>query len=400
MNGNPAGTNSSTYSSAAFNNGDVIIVHLINAVGPCISPDSAVSNSITILYNPPVVPTVSIVAAPAGIICQGQTVTFTATITGGGTTPSYQWSVNSNPAGTNSNIFSSSTFKNGDIVSVVLTSNDPCANPMTANSNQIIIQVYPPMSVIATGDATICPGESVPITSTAGGGEGPPYIYSWNNGAGTDSATIVTPLNTTIYTVSATDACGSTPATGNVTVTVSPVPKPDFSFSPSEPTEYSRTVYFTDKSNGAVTWNWDFGDSTSANDASTAQNPNHIYSGIGTYIVKLVVKNAAGCIDSITYTVEVTEEYAFYIPNAFTPNGDGVNDYFGPQGTHDLIYEMTIYNRWGEKVFETTDTSLPWDGNVNGSAKIAETGVYVYRIRFKDSRYTSNVLVGSVTLVR
>jgi gliding motility-associated-like protein len=61
---------------------------------------------------------------------------------------------------------------------------------------------------------------------------------------------------------------------------------------------------------------------------------------------------------------------------------------------------MTIYDRWGEKIFETDNTSLPWDGHVSGSDKVAEAGVYVYRVKFNDSRYTNSVIVGSVTLVR
>jgi hypothetical protein len=61
---------------------------------------------------------------------------------------------------------------------------------------------------------------------------------------------------------------------------------------------------------------------------------------------------------------------------------------------------MTIYNRWGEQVFQTSDNSLPWSGVVAGTNKLAEEGVYVYNVRFKDSHYTSKLLVGTVTLLR
>ncbi len=392
------GATNSTYSSTTLNNGDAIEVHLLNAVGPCISPNTAVSNSIVITYKTAVVPSVTITATPSGIVCDGQAVTFLAYVVNGGTSPTYQWYIAGLPVGINVNNYSTSFLKNGDIVTVVITSNDPCANPKTATSNQIIIQMYPPMTVVASGSTAICPGDPATLTAVAGGGIGPPYTYTWSNGAGNSSSVTVNPQSTTTYIVSATEGC-STPAKDQATVTVTPPPTPDFMYTPTEPTEYARTVFFTDKSIGATSWHWDFGDKKSPDDTSNIQNPQHNYSGVGTYTVTLVAKNAAGCVDSIWYILEVTEEYAYYIPNSFSPNGDGINDYFGPLGTHDLIYSMSIYNRWGEKVFETDNTSLPWDGRVRASGKVV-AGVYVYKITFKDSRYTKDELVGSVTIVK
>ncbi len=374
-----------------------------NTCGGIDANDSAQATS-TVKVFPNNTPSVTITVNPPGTICQGSNVTFTADTTNGngGTNPSFQWQVNGANAGTNNQTFTTNTLKTGDVITVIMTSNAPCPLPATATSNPIAMTVYPAVTVTTMGDTTICAGQPVMVCATAANGTGGPYFYAWNNGGGNSNCANVSPLVTTVYLVSATDSCQSNPALDSVTVTVLRPPNPIFIFSPSDISILTPAVSFTDQSSGDVTpWFWDFGDSTTSN----LHNPTHTYKTPGTYTVKLVVTNVDGCMDSITNTLVIHDEYFFYLPNSFTPNGDGINDFFGPQGTDalqalPLVYTMTIYNRWGERIFETDNTSLPWGGQANSGSKVAEAGVYVYLIRFQDSNYSDKQIVGSVTLIR
>src|SRR4030095_16371654 len=106
----------------------------------CVSPATATSNTITMAVTATVVPSVSIAANPGNTICTGTNVVFTATPTNGGS-PSYQWKLNGNNVGINSNGYSNNALANGDQVSVVMTSSLACANPTTATSNTITMTV-------------------------------------------------------------------------------------------------------------------------------------------------------------------------------------------------------------------------------------------------------------------
>jgi hypothetical protein len=139
LNGNNVGTNSNSYSSNAMANGDVVTVVITSSLA-CASPATATSNGIAMTVNPAVVPSVSIVASPGNTICSGTNVTFTATPTNGGS-PSYQWKLNGNNVGTNSNTYSNNALANGDMVTVVMTSTVSCASPTTATSNAIAMTV-------------------------------------------------------------------------------------------------------------------------------------------------------------------------------------------------------------------------------------------------------------------
>src|SRR5688572_24688210 len=105
----------------------------------CASPTTATSNGITMTVTAAVAPSVSIAANPGNTICTGSNVTFTATPTNGGATPVYQWKLNGNNVGTNSNTYSNNALVNGDVVSVVMTSSLGCANPAFATSNEITL---------------------------------------------------------------------------------------------------------------------------------------------------------------------------------------------------------------------------------------------------------------------
>jgi GEVED domain/Secretion system C-terminal sorting domain len=141
VNGTNVGTNSATYTTTALTNGQIVNCTMTSNSG-CITTATANSNNITMTVNPSVVPAVTIaITAGTNPSNAGTAVTFTATPTNGGTTPSYQWQVNGVAAGTNSATFTSTTLTNGAVVTCVLTSNATCAVPATATSTGITMTI-------------------------------------------------------------------------------------------------------------------------------------------------------------------------------------------------------------------------------------------------------------------
>ena len=136
-------------------------------------------------------------------------------------------------------------------------------------------------------------------------------------------------------------------------------------------------VSFTDLTINSVKWNWYFGDP--AGSTSIVASPNHIYTTAGNYRVKLVVENADGCKDSTYKTITVEAPFFLYVPNAFTPNGDGVNDEFGAKcsGVDPDRFEMAVYSRSGQIVFRTTTPGGTWDGK-DRNGKVCPFGEYLY----------------------
>src|SRR5690606_24308437 len=140
----------------------------------CPSPTTATSNGITMSVTPTVTPSVSIAANTGSSICAGTSVTFTATPTNGGTTPSYQWKLNGSNVGTNSATYINSSLSNNDVVTCVMTGNAACTSPTTATSNGITMSVtatvVPTVGIGANPGNNICAGTSVTFTATPNGG--------------------------------------------------------------------------------------------------------------------------------------------------------------------------------------------------------------------------------------
>lgn len=190
VNGSNAGTDSPTFSSSSLaNNDDVTLILTSNEA--CASPTLVTSPAITMIISGTVTPTVSI-AEDQNNICSGETIIFTATISGGGSTPAYQWLLNGGNIGTDASTFSSSSLNNGDVIGVVLTSSSACASPTTANSNDINVTVNPnltPTAVISEDQNSVCSGTDITFTSVVTNeGAGPTYQWMVNGGnVGTNS---------------------------------------------------------------------------------------------------------------------------------------------------------------------------------------------------------------------
>lgn len=192
----------------------------------------------------------------------------------------------------------------------------------------------------------------------------------------------------------------------NSFIIVDPKPFADFSWNPGNPTILVNDVGFYDESTVGLpmqSWSWNFGDYSIgySQDTSNVQNPYHLYNNVGTYPVTLQVTNVYGCRDSITKILDVEDEFALYIPNAFSPtNIEGKNDVFNVQGMGFLSdnFEMSIYDRWGNLIFKTNDVYKGWDGSVKGGP-VAPQGVYVYKIKLKDFKRRDKEFVGHITVL-
>lgn len=125
----------------------------------------------------------------------------------------------------------------------------------------------------------------------------------------------------------------------------------------------------------------------------------YTYDADSAYFVAFTVgENLDGCIDTSFIDIYVVPETNIYIPNAFTPDGDGINDWFNVQVTNVGKFEFRIHNRWGQEVFVSQNPSNHWDGNVNGEP--APMGVYVYTLKLQDQQGEWHYRTGSLTLIR
>ena len=143
-----------------------------------------------------------------------------------------------------------------------------------------------------------------------------------------------------------------------------------------------------------MSWHWRFGDG--AEDFS--QNSEHYYDDVGDFRVSLTVTNIAGCEDTHTDMVHINP---FYIPNAFTPNGDGLNDDFFSAGyvMNVASYRMKIFNRWGDEVFTAGDINQTWHGLDRNGDPVPQ-GTYVYRMEVVTIGGKEHVFTGQVNLIR
>lgn len=211
------------------------------------------------------------------------------------------------------------------------------------------------------------------------------YIWQFGNG---QTSNLVNPVhnyaNAGIYTVTLNVTNQGCQNILIKTDYIHVYPKVNAGFVPSDYVvfEDQALVSFYDVSSGGTSWFWDFG-TGNVNDVSSFQNPEFTFPHIGQFHVWQYVHNEWGCSDSVKRIIIVKPLVTYYFPNAFTPNGDGVNEVFIPygNGVEPDHYELIIYDRWGKQVFRTTSVNVPWDGKLNG--KVLRTDVYIYHLEAK-----------------
>ncbi|HTF04461.1 MAG TPA: gliding motility-associated C-terminal domain-containing protein, partial [Bacteroidia bacterium] len=129
-------------------------------------------------------------------------------------------------------------------------------------------------------------------------------------------------------------------------------------------------------------------------------SPVHMYQRQGTFNVRLITTSFGGCTDTLEQPLEVKPEYTVFIPNAFTPDADGINDVFFVYGAEITTLELKIFDRWGNLVFESDDQYEGWDGRANGGTDVAQQDVYVYKVFIKDFEGKQHKYTGHVSLLK
>ncbi|MEY4804397.1 MAG: hypothetical protein RL331_916 [Bacteroidota bacterium] len=204
------------------------------------------------------------------------------------------------------------------------------------------------------------------------------------------------------YTIPNASGCDSTIT---VNLTISPLPIAAFTSTPDLLEFGVSEIQLSDQSIGQIsTWNWTYTPENGSTQTSSLQNPifNIPNNASGNQIFQLVVSTDQGCTNEITSILNIIEDAAIYIPNSFSPDGDGVNNTFHVVGRNiaSAYFELTIYNRWGELIFTSQDPNIGWDGAVAAKG-IAPVGTYTYQVsyRFVNSS-ESETIRGHVNLLR
>lgn len=266
-------------------------------------------------------------------------------------------------------------------------------------SDTITISYNQPIASFQQSDTAGCPPLAIQFTdlSTPTGNIN---SWLWNFGDGGTSNQQNPNYNYTssgTYDVSLNiiDINGCTDdSTQQMSITVYPIPSASFNYSPNEVEITNPTVQFADNSLGATTWYWDFGDGNT----STQQHPEYTYTSPGTYTITLTVTNQYGCAASISYTLIVESPFNIYVPNAFTPDGDGINDIFKAKGEGIEEFHLMVFDRWGELIFENNDINIGWDGTYKGVP--VKSDVYVWKLKVKSDQHFYKDYTGHVTVLK
>jgi len=358
--------------------------------------------TVVVKVNPPLKVTVS----PTKAVCPGYSTTIGALASGGDGVYNYVWTPATGVA--------CSTCQNTVVTPTATTEytvvvTDNCGTPSVKDSVLIIVNPLPtvaftadtlqgcsPLCVNFTDQTTITsppPGLSSWIWKFGDGGtstnENPHYCYDT---AGTYSVSLI---------VTSDSGCIDSLTKPNY-INVYSHPVAAFKASPQPATILDATIYFTDQSTdayGIKSWAWQFADPYDS--TSTLQNPKFVYLDTGKFCPTLTVTNKHGCTDEVSHCIEISPYFTIYIPNAFSPNGDGRNDVFTAKGTYVCGFEMYIFDRWGMLLYYTQDMSKGWDGTVNGGSAICQEDTYVYLITAQSCvDQSKHRFVGRVTIVK
>jgi gliding motility-associated-like protein len=275
-------------------------------------------------------------------------------------------------------------------------------NNCTASDTDSVLVIAQPVPYFNPQPITGCAPLAVQFTDSSITG-GQPTVYIWNFGDGNTSSQ-ASPIHTytqpgtynITLTITVSGACAGT-YTFSVPnmVTVYPSPTAMFTANPTTAPIANPVITFTDQSSGGTTCTLNFGDNT----ASNICNITHQYTQPGTYTVTQIVTNQYGCTDTFSLIVEILPEYYFWIPNCFTPNGDGLNETFFPVIAGVEKYRFYIFDRWGEIIFDSKIVGEGWDGRYMGN--LVQQDVYVWKIEFTDVvEYKQHRYIGHVSVVK
>jgi len=312
-------------------------------------------------------------------------------VTGG--MPPYQYQWNTNPVQNNASAINLSA---GSYI-VIITDAMGCRTQATAR----ITQPAAPLQANTREPQPQCPGVSEILLTNVQGGT-PPYTYQWSPAAVLDNPQAASPFfqlqSSTTFTLNVIDAAGCT-LSQNVPVTV--LDGPTARFEVSYPTtenilRLQQPLVITNLSTrNNVSYFWDFGEPDAID---SIFEPTWQYVVSDTYRITLIVTHENGCKDTAYHLVKYINDPIIHVPSAFSPNGDGINDYFHIAEINITLIEIRFFDRWGNLIFITPDKDFRWDGTLNG--KPLPEGVYTYYLKASGENGDPVTISGTVTLIR
>lgn len=314
--------------------------------------------------------------------------------------PGGVWSGN----GVSGSSFSPTTAGAGN--QIITYSTDPSPAGLCPDSKTLSILVNPKPVANAVPNTTVgCTPVSIDYsTTTVNLGTA---IWDFGDGTPNDTGLLITHVydipGTYTATLYYTDPAGckdTTVSSSGITVNVLPIA----SFDPSviETTVVDGQVEFTNHSTVLAdnTYAWDIGGLYGSNKVDES----YLFLNSGDYVVTLTATTVDGCTDDTSVVIKVNPDVVVYVPNAFTPGADGLNDVFQvfipPSGADYSTYSIMIFDRWGELIFQSTDITQPWTGAKNNSGPILKQDVYVWKIHFQDEKLKHYEKIGHVSLLR
>jgi gliding motility-associated-like protein len=317
-------------------------------------------------------------STPQQKICEGQSTTIFAS-----GAQSYSWTPPAGLSSTNSAVAQATPMVN---TNYSVTGYNFGYGKFCPFTKEILIEVLAKIDPKVSPSATICLGESVKLLAEGSN------TYSWSPSSSLTDGTYfnptASPTVSTVYTVQISNY-GNCMVTNTVSVHVNPTPTvnagEDFAANLDEP------MHLNGAGSGTVTW-------IAGEEIMCHVCPNSQIFPKQSGIYRIRAVNDFGCIADDEVFVEVTTNYNIYIPNVFTPNEDGLNDVFIVYGTGLTKFEMTVFDRWGEKLFVSNDQLKGWDGSYKG--KLSKNDAYPYMIQYTSLDGKKHTKTGHVTLLK
>jgi|GEM_PF-605046 len=272
------------------------------------------------------------------------------------------------------------------------------------NTDQVVVTVNPlPDPAFVTGDMSGCLPMSISFTPSQVNSS-----YEWSFGDGTvvtsTSAAIAhsytSPECFTVTLVVTSPAGCIAQSTQADAICIPPNPEAAFFTNNTELTQFNTDLSLINTSLNADSYAWNFGDGSTSGDIA----PSHTFpaGSAGNYTITLIAYNALGCSDTAYKEITVKEDVVYFIPNTFTPDGNEFNQYFRPvfaSGVDPYNYNLKIFNRWGEVLFESNDMDVGWDGSYGN--EIVQEGTYIWKIDFREKGSGDRQsIAGHVSLIK
>jgi gliding motility-associated-like protein len=346
--------------------------------------DCSTSDTLTFINHPPLDMTVNV---SEDTVCDGGAVQIEVIVTGGdpGAPVQYMWSDGLFPVNTQ-------TVQPSGSHTYWVQAYDGCADPV---GDSIPVAVFQPFTPVYSTSDTLCYGEpGFAAGSVIGGGN---YTFTWSTAppqAG-DSILIGAGQSLNVHVENDASGCGHDTL---ITVPAWPAIVALFSTNPNDPCiDFDQSnVTFIDLSNNAVGGEWTINGQTIP--YVYGENPAYDLAVPGLYNAQLVVYNIGGCVDTFAVEVCILDPTPVFIPDAFSPNGDGSNDLLFVRGPGIVQMGFTVWDRWGERVFESQSPDHGWDGTHRGERM--PSGIYVYMLSAVMNDGEKVAITGDVTLVR